>query len=130
VRPHGVVVGDPAANELPSQIEIDEQALVKKLVAHPAVEGFDAAVLHRLTRGDVMPFGAMNFCPAKDRVLGELGAPLSETIIAGLPRLTRSSVCSRATRLPEIEVSGIAAKHSCVTLSTMLRIWKCRPKAN
>jgi hypothetical protein len=52
--------------------------------------------------------------------------PLSVTIICGLPRLPMSTVNSRATRLPEIEVSGIAARHSRVTSSTMLRMRKRR----
>ena len=56
--------------------------------------------------------------------------PLSETIICGLPRALMSVVSSRATRLPEIEVSGIAARHSRVTSSTMLRMRKRRPWAN
>lgn len=38
--------------------------------------------------------------------------PLSETIIPGLPRRSISVVSSRATRRPEIVVSGIAARHS------------------
>src|SRR5271170_1441795 len=56
--------------------------------------------------------------------------PLSETIMPGLPRRSISAVSSRATRRPEIEVSGIAARHSRVTSSTMLRIRNRRPKAN
>ena len=48
--------------------------------------------------------------------------PLSETIILGLPRRSISVVSSRATRRPEIEVFGIAARHSRVTSSTILRI--------
>ena len=35
-----------------------------------------------------------------------------------------------AARLPEIEVSGIAARHSRGTSSTRLRIRKCRPQAS
>ena len=53
--------------------------------------------------------------------------PLSLTTILGLPRVSISFVSSRATRLPEIEVSGIAARHSRVTSSTMLRMRKRRP---
>src|ERR1700722_19735780 len=37
--------------------------------------------------------------------------PLSETIMPGLPRRLINAVSSRATRRPEIEVSGIAARH-------------------
>src|SRR4051794_15377552 len=41
--------------------------------------------------------------------------PLSDTIICGLPRTLTIMVSSRATRLPEIDVSGIAARHSAET---------------
>jgi len=43
--------------------------------------------------------------------------PLSDTIMPGLPRRSIKTVSSRATRRPEIDVSGIAAKHSSVTSS-------------
>ena len=42
VRPGGVVISDPSVDELAGLIEIDEQALIEKLVAHPAVEGLDS----------------------------------------------------------------------------------------
>ena len=74
MRPCGVVIDGPVADELAGLIEIDEQALVEKFVAHAAVEGFDIAVLHWPTRRDVMPFHALFLCPAQDRVRGELGA--------------------------------------------------------
>ncbi len=44
MRP-GVVIGNPSGDDLPSLIEIEKQAFVEKLVAHPAIEGFDVAVL-------------------------------------------------------------------------------------
>jgi len=53
-------------------IEIDEQAFIEKLVAHSAIKGFDVAVLHRSARRYVMPLHPMIFCPAQDRVRGEL----------------------------------------------------------
>jgi hypothetical protein len=31
----------------------------RRLVAHPAVEGFDTAILHRLSGSDVMPLDAV-----------------------------------------------------------------------
>jgi hypothetical protein len=43
--------------------------------------------------------------------------PLSETIIPGLPRLSINAVNSRATRRPEIEVSGIAVEQEWQRLS-------------
>jgi len=74
VWPRGVVVGHPGADELAGLIEIDEQALIEELVAHPTAEGLDIAVLHRSARRDVMPFHPMILCPAQDRIRGELGA--------------------------------------------------------
>ena len=56
--------------------------------------------------------------------------PLSETIMSGLPRRSIKTVSSRATRRPEIEVSGIAARHSRVTSSTMFRMRSRRPQAS
>lgn len=56
MRPEGVVVVDPFANGAAGMIEAEEQAFVKQLIAHAAVERFDIAVLHRLARRDVVPF--------------------------------------------------------------------------
>src|SRR5437016_6124882 len=72
--PRGVVVSNPGADELAGLIEIDEQALVEKFIAHPAIERFDIAVLHRSAGCDVVPFHPMLLGPAQDRVRGELSA--------------------------------------------------------
>src|SRR5471032_3005975 len=72
--PRGVVVCNPSSDELAGLIEIDEQALVEKLIAHPTIERFDIAVLHRSSGCDVVPFHPMLLGPAQDRVRGELGA--------------------------------------------------------
>ena len=72
--PRGVVISDPGADELAGLIEIDEQALIEKFVAHAAVERLDIAVLHRSARCDVMPVHTMILRPARHRVRGELGA--------------------------------------------------------
>ena len=53
--------------------------------------------------------------------------PLSLTIIFGAPRLEIRSPSSRTTRLPEIDVSTTAARHSRVTSSTMLSTRNRRP---
>src|SRR5829696_8992499 len=45
---------------------------------------------------------------------------------SGLPRQAITAVSSRATLLPEIDVSAIAARHSFVTSSRMFRIRKGR----
>src|SRR6185312_11254157 len=74
MRPGGVVVSDPGSDGMPSLIEIEKQAFIEKLVAHPAIEGFDVAVLHRLAWRNVVPFELMLLAPAQDCVRGELGA--------------------------------------------------------
>jgi len=83
MRPLGVVVSDPDADDLAGLVEIKEDCLVEELVAHPTVEGFDVAVLHRFAGRDVVPFDLMIDCPAEDRVRGELGAV--GIIFLGLP---------------------------------------------
>jgi hypothetical protein len=50
--------------------------------------------------------------------------PLSDTIWLGLPRRATIAVNSRATRRPEIDVSGMTPRHSLLTSSTMLRTRK------
>ena len=65
MRPRGVVVGDSGADELSSLIEIDEQALIEKLVAHPAVETLTDTVLLRLPGRDEMADDRIVSCPAK-----------------------------------------------------------------
>ena len=50
-------------------VEIEEERLVEKLVAHPAIEAFDEAVLHWLAGCDVVPVDLMILCPAEDRIL-------------------------------------------------------------
>jgi hypothetical protein len=74
MRPRGVVVGDPGADEPACLLEIDEQALVEKLVAHAAIERLDVAVLHRSAWRDVVPIDTMILRPYQRGVRGELGA--------------------------------------------------------
>ncbi len=80
VRPRGVEIlhpcGDGAAGvaEAEAEAEAEEQALVQKLVTHPAVEALELAVLHRLSRRDVMALDAMILRLGEDGVLRELRA--------------------------------------------------------
>jgi hypothetical protein len=82
---------------LASLVEIEKQGLVEKLVAHPAVKGFDVADLHRFARCDIMPLDPMLFPPTPHR-FEVSSVPLSDTIICGVPRLSIKAVSSRATR--------------------------------
>lgn len=47
MRPCGFVVLHPFGNGVSDMIDPEEQALVQELVAHPAVEALDVAILHR-----------------------------------------------------------------------------------
>lgn len=72
MRPRSVVVDDPGRGQLVGVGEVPEQGLVQDLVAHPAVEALDEAVLHGLVRRDVVPFDPVLGAPLQDRVRGEL----------------------------------------------------------
>lgn len=109
-------------------IEIYEQGLVEQFVAHAPVGTLDEAVLHRLARDDEIPIEPAVLASGEQRLGGELG-----TAVAGpgldpdLPRLPRHSY---AEWRPEIDMSGMARKHSLVRSSTMLKMRKRRPSAN
>lgn len=53
MRPDGVVGGNPGRNDLPSLINAVEQSLVEQFIAHPPIEVFHIAVLHRPALSDV-----------------------------------------------------------------------------
>ncbi len=53
MRSRGVEVLPPFGDGAAGVIEAEEQSLVQKLIAHPAVEALDVAILHRLARCDV-----------------------------------------------------------------------------
>jgi hypothetical protein len=107
-------------------VEIIEQGLVEKFVAHAAIECLADAVLHGLARGDEVPDDSVPL-PHASMAFEVNSVPLSETIMPGRPRRSIRVVSSRATRCPEIEVSAIAARHSFVTSSTTFRMRKRRP---
>ena len=79
-----------------------------------------------------MPLDADLAAPCQHGIVGEPDL-LSLTIMPGSPRSTISFARSRTTLRPEIDVYGIAAKHSRVTLSTTFStrnrlpdaIWSC-----
>ena len=72
--PPAIVVIDPAGDICSGVIEIKEQGLVEKLVAHAAVEALTEAVLHGLSRCDKMPCDRVVLRPCEDGVRGELRA--------------------------------------------------------
>lgn len=90
-------------------IAAEEQGLVQQLVPRPPVSGFHEAILHRLAGHDVVPVDGMILRLGEDHMRGELSAIVRAPIILGFPRCPIRVVSSRATRMREIEVSGIAA---------------------
>lgn len=53
-------------------IEAEEEALVEQLVTHSPVEALGIAVLHGLSRRDVMPQDLVILRPGKDGIRGSL----------------------------------------------------------
>jgi hypothetical protein len=120
VRTVAVVVGGSDRNLCPGVVEIEEQGLVEQFIAHPPVAALDEGILDRLARCDEVPVDPGVLAPGRHGMQVN-SVPLSETIEPGLPRRSTIIVSSRATRRPEIGVSGAAPRHSLVTSSTMLR---------
>lgn len=81
--------GDGAAG----MVKAEEQAFVQKLVAHPAVEALDMAVLHRLSRREGVPFHTVILLTAGDRRVGDA---------ARHSRVTSSTMVSTRKRRPQL----------------------------
>src|SRR6185312_964865 len=64
-----------------------EQVLVEALVAQPAVEALDEAILHRLAWCNVVPFDVAFLLPGQDGVRGELGAVVADDYARAASRL-------------------------------------------
>ncbi len=123
-------------------IEVVEDRLVQEFIAHAAVEGLTVAVCiglppFRLASKPLSGKGGAMKCQATlaDWVQASMAfkvnsVPWSLKIISGLPRRAMMASSSRATRRPEIDVSGIAARHSFVTSSMTFRMRKRRPEPN
>ncbi len=76
--------------------------------AGPSIhEALDETVLHRFPRRDEVPVDDCVLAPGEHDIAGELSAMVGYDL-PGLPRRSTIAVSSRATRRPEIDVSGIA----------------------
>ena len=82
-------------------IEAEEQALVQKLVAHAAAEGFDITVLNRLAGPDLVPFHPVILRPDEGGVRGELGA------VAGNGHAGPAAAPDQAGQFPRDPASGL-----------------------
>ena len=78
MRSDVVVVAPPFLESHAHLHQGGEQRLVQKLVAQPPVEAFDEAVLHGLSRRDVVPFDLGVCRPGQDRVARQFGAVVAD----------------------------------------------------
>lgn len=78
VRAVLVVVVAPCRNQMAGMVQGREQVLVQALVAQASVEAFHKAVLHRLSRRDVMPLDLAIFLPFEHGVRSQLGAVVAD----------------------------------------------------
>lgn len=73
-----VVVGNPNRDLRAGVVEVEEQRLIEKLVAHAAVEALGEAVLHRLARRDEVPVDTAVAASGEHGVAGELRAVVAD----------------------------------------------------
>ena len=78
MRPRFVVVAPPGLQHGAGVRQRAEQRLVEQLVAQPAVEALDEAVLLRLAGRDVVPADAGLVGPGEDGVGGQLRAVVAD----------------------------------------------------
>ena len=97
MRPPGVVVGDPCADQMPGMGEIPEQVFVQAFIPEPPIEGLAECVLRWLAGSDVVPVESPVLNPPST-AFEVNSVPLSETIISGAPRLEMMWSSSRMTR--------------------------------
>jgi len=74
MRTLDVVIIGPIRDAGSGVIEAEEEALIEKLVPHPAVEALTETVLHGLARSDQVPGDAALLRPGEHGVRRELGA--------------------------------------------------------
>lgn len=84
--------------------EAREPVEVQAVLSELAIEALHERVLRRFAGLDEVQLHAGSLRPEEHRFAGEL-RPLSQTIVSGSGRLSRSN--SLATRCPEMENSGI-----------------------
>lgn len=99
MRAPKIAIRHSFADRLSSVVEIEEQHLVQKLVAHAPVEALNEAVLHRLSwRDEVLIHG--HILAPSEHGLEANSVPFSLTIMPGLPHLAVIIVSSRQRAVP------------------------------
>ena len=127
--PLAVVLLAPGCQSTPDIVQRPEPACVEALVAQPAVEALDVAVLHRAARLDVHQADLPVFGPADHAPRGEL-RPVVRAHVLGPATLGDQLAPAPASRGHEPRlVSASSARHSRVYASTTLRMRTIRPVA-
>ena len=67
-----IIVGAPSRDQFSGMAQVGEQVLVQALVPQAAVEAFHEAVLHRLSRSNVVPLDLAILLPFQNGVRGQL----------------------------------------------------------
>ncbi len=68
-----IVVGAPCRDHAAGMAQRRYQVLVEAFLAHPSVEALDQAVLHGLSRRDVVPADLAVLLPFEHRITGQFG---------------------------------------------------------
>ena len=75
-----IVVVAPCRNQMAGMAQGWEQVLVQALIPQSSVEALHEAVLHRLTRRDVVPFDLAVLLPFEHGVTGQLRAVVGDNL--------------------------------------------------
>jgi hypothetical protein len=106
----------PSGQGLANMGERGEQGLIQELVAQTAVEAFYEGVLGLARPGASWDHRSIAMLVSS--------VPLSDTHVAGGPRLVMIVSSSRPTRSPDSDVSASRQRHSRVKSTTTARILK------
>ena len=125
-RSRGFVIPRPSYNFLAGIIEANKQCLIQRFVTPPPVQTLHERLLGWLARS--RKYQSFWAAPRRSSMAFAVGSiPLSPTIMLGLPHFAMRLLSLRTARLPEIDVSGTAARQSKVTWSTTLIAGNRRP---
>ena len=82
-----IVVVAPCRNQMAGMAQRREQVLVQAFVPQATIEALHEAVLHRLSRCDVVPFNLPILLPFEHGVRRQLGAVVTDDHAGGATRL-------------------------------------------
>lgn len=107
-----VIVVSPVFDNLPRMAVAGEEVLVEAFITQTSIEAFHKAILHRLSRRNVMPLDGVILLPFKDGIRRQLG-PVVRDNHAGIASPERDLVQLAADTLAGQRV----VDHGCKALS-------------